>query len=84
MVIPQGVSKVCRDWLTESDNRTHDVCKALAVLAFVVGLGLSIAAFATGKAFNLTEYGTGIGAMFVGIGAALKLKPETPATEEGK
>jgi ABC-type enterobactin transport system permease subunit len=50
----------------------------LAVLAFLVGLGLTIYAVAwKGQSFDLTQFGLGIGAMLAALGAALKLKEDT-------
>lgn len=64
--------------LTGKDNRTHDVIRWLAVLSFLVGLGLSI--YSVGwknQPFDLQQFGVGMGAMFATVGAALKLKAET-------
>ena len=63
---------------TGKDNTTHDVARVLAILSFITGLGLSIYAVGwKGQAFDLQQFGIGIGAMFAGLGAALKLKENT-------
>ena len=63
---------------TGKDNTTHDVARVLAICSFLTGLGLSIYAVAwKGQAFDLQQFGIGIGAMFAGLGAALKLKENT-------
>jgi hypothetical protein len=67
-----------KNMLTGVDNETHDVARVLAVLAFLVGLGLTIYAVAwKGQSFDLTQFGLGIGAMLAALGAALKLKEDT-------
>lgn len=69
------MNDITRQLLTGRDNQTHDVARWLAVLSFVVGLGLTIyVTVERGQAFSLTEFGLGIGALFIGAGAAIKLK----------
>lgn len=63
--------------LTESDNKTHDVFRWITLITILVGLGLEIYVVVRGQAFDLMNYGTGIGALVTGAGIALKLKPET-------
>ncbi len=70
------------DILTESDNRTVDAVRVLAVLAVVIGLALQVWVVIrwVGPApqpFDFQEFGLGLGAVFAGVGAALKLKPES-------
>lgn len=61
--------------MTESDNKTHDVFRYLSVLSVLVGLGLMIYAVAwKDQPFDMVQFGMGIGALFTGAGAALKLK----------
>lgn len=63
---------------TGRDNTTHDVARVLAIASFITGLGLSI--YAVGwkaQPFDLQQFGIGVGAMFAGLGAALKLKENT-------
>ncbi len=64
--------------LTGVDNETHDVARVLAVIAFIVGLGLTIYSVAwKNQSFDLTQFGLGVGAMLAALGAALKLKEDT-------
>lgn len=63
---------------TGQDNETYDVARVLAIASVVVGLGLCI--YAVGwkdQIFDLQQFGIGIGAMFTGLGAVLKLKENT-------
>jgi len=72
------MNNVLRQLLTGKDNQTHDVVRWLAVLSFLVGLGLAIYAVGwKGQPFSLQEYGMGLGSLFVTIGGALKLKEGT-------
>jgi hypothetical protein len=69
------MNEIFRQLLTGKDNATHDVARWLAVASFAVGLGLTIyATVVRGQLFNLSDFGLGIGALFVGAGAAIKLK----------
>ena len=70
------------DMLTESDNRTMDVIRVLAVLAVAIGLSLQVWVVIrwTGplpQEFDFQAFGLGLGAVFAGVGAALRLKPES-------
>ena len=68
--------------LTESDNQTQDVFRWLALLSVLVGLGLSIYVVVwKNQPFDLMQFGTGVGAMLMGAGVAMKLKPETKKEE---
>ena len=67
-----------RQLFTESNNHTQDVFRWLAVLSVLAGI------FYAGydlihlhNAFNFTTYGTGVGVLLAGAGAALYMKPET-------
>ena len=64
--------------LTESDNHTQDLFRWLAVLSVLVGLGLSIYSVAfKGQSFDMIQFGTGIGLLLAGTGAALAMRPES-------
>lgn len=78
-----SVKDVVRQLVTESDNRTHDLYRYLAVLAIVVGLGLQIYVVVwKNSPFDMQTFGLGVGTLFVGIGAALKLKRESIDVDE--
>ena len=74
--------KHIKDMLTETDNETVDVVRVLALLAIAIGLGLQVWVVIrwigpAPQAFDIQSFGIGIGATFAGVGAALKMKPET-------
>ena len=66
--------EIFKHWFTEKDNVTYDLYRALAALSILVGLGLCIYSTMTGKAFSMQEYGTGVGTLLAGAGAALFFK----------
>lgn len=68
------MSAILHQLLTGKDNQTHDVARWLAVASFAVGLGLTIYVTVRGQPFSLQDFGTGIGLLFVAVGAAIKLK----------
>jgi hypothetical protein len=69
------MNEIARQLLTGKDNCTHDFARWLAVASFAVGLGLVIyVTVVKGQPFSLTEFGLGVGALFVAVGAALRLK----------
>ncbi len=64
-----------RQLLTGLDNATHDLARWLAVASFAVGLSLEIYAVTwQGRSFSLPDFVLGIGALFVAVGAAIRLK----------
>jgi hypothetical protein len=71
------IRDVFRQLLTESDNRTHDIYRYLAVGSIAVGLGLNIYAVVKGQPFDMQAFGIGTGALFAGVGVALGLKKES-------
>lgn len=78
-----SLADVLRQLFTESDNRTHDLYRYLALASIVTGLGLNIYAVGwKGQPFDMQAFGTGVGLLFAGVGVALKLKPETAARVE--
>lgn len=65
---------------TETDNRTHDVFKYLALMTVVIAHGLQVYVVVwKGQPFDMQQFGIGIGALFAGVGAALMMKPESKA-----
>jgi hypothetical protein len=72
------------DMLTESDNSTVDAVRVLALVAVVIGLALQIWVVVrwfgpAPQPFDFQNFGIGVGALFGGVGVALKLKPESQA-----
>lgn len=79
------IRDIIRQLLTESDNVTHDLYRYLALAAIVTGLGLQIyAVVCKGEPFAMMAFGTGVGALFAGVGVALALKKETPNANPDK
>ena len=76
----EKIFKFIKDCITGIDGQTHDVGRVLWIVAFLVGIGLAIAGFWTGKQFDLQAYGLGVGALLVAGGASLKLKATTEPT----
>ena len=67
-----------KEWLTESDNETFDMTKALAALSILAGIVLAAVSVVWKDApLNMQDYGIGMGALFGGLGVALGLKKET-------
>lgn len=73
--------KVVRDSLTALDGQTYAVAKVAGVAIVIVFLGLSIAAFITGKAFDAQAFGIGAGAAVAAMGAAIKLTESSEPKE---
>ena len=71
------IATFMRQCLTGADNQTYDIGRFLWGIAFFVGIGLVIASFVTGRAFDLQQYGIGVGALLTGGGASLALKAKT-------
>lgn len=66
---------------TESDNVTQDLYRYLSLLAILVGLGLEIyVVCCKGQLFDMQTFGIGTGALFAGMGIALKLKQDAPGS----
>jgi hypothetical protein len=70
------------DMLTESDNSTVDAVRVLALVAVIIGLALQIWVVVrwfgpAPQPFDFQNFGIGVGALFGGVGIALKLKPES-------
>lgn len=65
--------KALRDSLTALDGQSYAVAKVAGVAIVLVFLGLSIAAFITGKPFDMQAFGIGAGAAVAAMGAAIKL-----------
>jgi hypothetical protein len=62
---------------TGKDGITHDLGRWGAAASFLTGLGLQIYAVMKGAAFDMQNFGLGIGALSAGVGAMLKLKETT-------
>jgi len=73
--------KIMKDMCTETDGESYDHIRILAVLSIVVGLALQVWVVVRPdgpQPFDMLAFGTGLAAVFGGVGVALKLKPEAP------
>jgi hypothetical protein len=68
-----SMKKAMRDSLTGLDGQSYAVAKVMGVAIVATFLGLSIAAFITGKDFDAQAFGIGAGAAVAAMGAAIKL-----------
>ena len=72
------MNPVVQQLLTGKDGITHDVIRWLAVLSIVVGLALAVFVVVwRSQPFSLQDFGLGMGAVFLSVGGALKLKETT-------
>lgn len=72
--------KILNDVLTSRDNVTFDAIRVLAVATVAVALVLEIYAVVMQKPFDVQAFGIGMSAVFVAVGAALKLGAEPIGT----
>lgn len=64
---------------TEPDNKTICPVRVIAIFGTVQGLGMqSWDVFANHVAFNLEQFGIGLGAILTTAGVALGLKKDSP------
>jgi hypothetical protein len=74
----EAIKQRLMQMLTEKDNQTFCVLRVLALLAVPAGIffaGYDLIVLHTH--FDFQQYGLGAGGLFTGVGAALKLKPES-------
>lgn len=70
--------EVVKQLLTGADNETHDIGRWFAAISGCAGVFLQgWSVIAQHNAFNMQEFGVGVGALAAGIGAMLKLKEST-------
>lgn len=73
-----SMKQIARHAFTESNNETYDVVRILSGIVVLDCLVLaSWSVIAQHHPFDVQAFGIGIGALFTGLGAALKLKPES-------
>ena len=77
------IYKFLKDILTGLDGESYDVGRVLLVVAFLVGLGLTVYCTIVQIPFNLEQYGIGIGSLLMGGGGALLLKARTEPPHPG-
>ena len=70
-----GAGKIIKDCLTGVTGEDFDVGRVAAAATVAAAIGLSIYDVAWQHAhFDLQNYGVGVGTLFAGVGAMLKLK----------
>jgi hypothetical protein len=74
--------KILKDWFTGIDGTTYDVGRFLWFVGVWVFLFSTIYALSKGQTWNAIEYGTGLGLVLAGGGAALGLKAHTEPTKK--
>ncbi len=81
------IRSLMRQLFTGVDGETHDIARWLGAMSVLVFLGLTIYVVVwRGGAWNMTEFGIGLGAVFTATGAFIRLKDTTEpkAKEEDK
>lgn len=75
--------EILKQLLTGKDNETHNMAKYLGLITFLLGLGLEIYSVVyNNEKFDLKDFGTGMGLLFAGYGAALKLGETSEPVKE--
>jgi hypothetical protein len=77
-----SMRQVARDSLTGIDGESYAIAKVLGCAIVGTFLGLSIAAFITGKPFDMQAFGIGAGAAVAAMGAAIKLTETSEPRED--
>lgn len=71
-----------RDLVTEPDGKTHDLVRWIAAIGSLHGFALvGYDVIFQHAHFDIQQYGIGFGAMLAGVGAALKMKPNSTSPE---
>jgi hypothetical protein len=80
--ITQWLKKFLGNMFTEVDNVTWDLTKVLAGFSISVALCLAIYSTVIKKdTFSMSDFGTGIAALFAGLGVSLGMKKDTTPKE---
>ena len=72
------------NWITEPDNKTFCPVRFLSIAAVVEFLALSVHVFYRTGAFDMQAYGVGFAALIGGVGIALGIKKDSPASDGSK
>jgi hypothetical protein len=77
--------RILKDCSTDEYGVSYDTVNAAATLAFLVGIGLAVASFVTGKAFDLQTYAVGAGLLLGATCGAQRFKPPAipPGSQKG-
>lgn len=67
--------KFLRDWLTGPNNDNYELWRAMSLVAFLIGMGLTIYAVGwRGDAFELEDFAWGVGVLLFGASGGTALK----------
>lgn len=66
--------------ITEPDNRTVCIVRLMSIAGVAEFLYLAVKVTLKAGTFDMQSFGLGFGGLLGGIGAALKLKKDTPQT----
>ena len=69
--------KILKDWLTEPDNNTYCLVKAIAASGTLVFFWCSVIHVIANHVFSFTDFGIGLGSIMAGAGGGLYLKKDT-------
>ena len=77
MILP----KFLHDILTEPDNETYCIIKAMAAVGTFAFIALGITHIILNHTFDFMGFGTGLGALMGSAGVGAKLKKDTPIAD---
>lgn len=69
--------KFLHDILTEPDNETYCIIKAMAAVGTFAFIGLGITHIVLNHTFDFMGFGTGLGALMAGAGGGALMKKDT-------
>ena len=73
--------KFLHDILTEPDNETYCIIKAMAAVGTFAFIALGITHIILNHTFDFMGFGTGLGALMGSAGVGAKLKKDTPIAD---
>ena len=76
--------KFFKDLFTEADGTSFDIIPSLSALAVVAAIALQVYVSLHSGVFDILNFSTGISALMIGTGGAMKLKPASSITTTDK
>jgi hypothetical protein len=76
------VKKIIKDWFTGPDGVSYDVGRALWFVGILTFLGCTVYALFMGQKWDAIAYGTGLGGLLAGGGAAIGFKANSEPKEK--
>lgn len=77
------IGTILNHCFTEPDNKTFCPVRIVAFAGVATYFGLTIANYHQHAIFDPQGFALGLGGLFAGVGAALKMKKDTPADPVG-